>query len=181
MVHLKRDNMKQTLTILMIFIFLNSCSTKDTKTMVDKFTWNVQLAGYDFNKYDEKGETNLENFIVELDKFPWIEQLENYQKTQKGCSATLSVKDHKTGTDFWVSIAGDKNDNAYLIGYVYIKSVKGFMGLGKPKEKRWVEIYITKDIEKVKECFKLFFNREPENLVSTIKKLELFGEMEAKN
>ena len=38
--------------------------------MNDKFTWNVQLAGYDFNKYDEKGETTLENFISEFDKFP---------------------------------------------------------------------------------------------------------------
>jgi len=149
--------------------------------MTAKFTWNAQLAGYDFTKYDEKGETNFENFINEFDKFPWIEQLENYQKIQKGCSPTLSVKDHKSGTDFWVSMSGDKNEHGYLIGYVYPKTIKGFFGLGKSKEKRWVEIYLTQDIELVRKCFKMFFNRETENLVSTIKKLEKYGEMEAQN
>jgi hypothetical protein len=34
------------------------------------FTWNVQLAGYDFDKYDEKGEINFKDLISEFDKFP---------------------------------------------------------------------------------------------------------------
>jgi hypothetical protein len=76
---------------------------------------------------------------------------------------------------------GDKNDNGYVIGYVYPKTVKGFFGLGKPKEKRWVEIYLTKDNKLVKKCFEMFFSRETDSLVSTIKKLELYGEMEAQN
>jgi len=162
---------------------MTSCSTADKKinNMTDKFTLNTQLAGYDFTKYDEKGETNFENFIKEFDNFPWIEQLENYQKIQQGCSPTLSVKDHKFETDFWVSMAGDKNMHGYLIGYVYPKTIKGFFGLGKSKEKRWVEIYLTQNTELVKKCFKMFFNRDTDNLVSTIKKLEKYGEMEAQN
>jgi hypothetical protein len=149
--------------------------------MTDKFTWNVQLAGYDFNKYDEKGETTLENFISEFDKFPWIEQIETANKIKKGSAPTLSVKDLKTQTDFWVSMAGDKNEHGYLIGYVHPKTVKGFFGLGKPQEKRWVEIYLTQDNDLVKKCFTMFFNRDTDNFVLTIKKLEKYGEMEAQN
>jgi len=149
--------------------------------MNDKFTWNVQLAGYDFNKYDEKGETTLDNFINEFDKFPWIEQIETANKIQKGCAPTLSVKDLKTGTDFWVSMAGDKDEHGYLIGYVFPKAVKGFFGLGKLKEKRWVEIYLTQDNDLVKKCFTMFFNHDTNNLISTINKLEKYGEMKAQS
>jgi hypothetical protein len=171
------------MTILTVILTVTSCKIDNKKTndMTEKFTWNVQLAGYEFNKYDEKGETNLANFISEFDKFPWIEQLESYKIIQQGCSPTLSVKDHKTSTDFWVSMVGNKNEHGYLIGYVYPKTVKGFFGLGKPKEKRWLEIYVTQDTDLVKKCFEMFFNRETDNLVSTIKKLEKYGEMEAQN
>lgn len=150
--------MKHVMTILTLILMITSCKTDNKKTneMNDKFTWNVQLAGCDFNKYDEKGETTLENFISEFDKFPWIEQLESYKNIQQGCSPTLSVKDHKTATDFWVSMAGDKNEHGYLIGYVYPKTVKGFFGLGKPKEKRWVEIYLTQDSDLVKNALQCF-------------------------
>ena len=175
--------MKYTIAFLTIVLLNTSCKIDNSKTniMTDKFTWNVQLAGYDFKRYDEKGETGLENFILEFDKFPWIEQLESHKNIQQGCSPTLSVKDHKTSTDFWVSMSGDKNEHGYLIGYVYPKTVKGFLGLGKPKEKRWVAIYLTQDTDLVKECFAMFFNRETDNLVSIIAKLEKYGEMEAQN
>jgi hypothetical protein len=175
--------MKFTMIFLTIVLMITSCKIDNSKTnnMTDKFTWNVQLAGYYFKKYDEKGETSLENFISEFDKFPWIEQLENYKNIQQGCSPTLSVKDHKTSTDFWVSMAGDKNEHGYLIGYVYSKTIKGFFGLGKPKDTKWVEIYLTQDTDLVKKCFTMFFKRETDNLVSTIKKLEKYGEMEAQN
>lgn len=175
--------MKRIMTFLTIILMIFSCKTDNSKTnnMTDKFTWNVQLAGYDFNKYDDKGEITLENFILEFDKFPWIEQIEAANKIKKGSAPTLSVKDLKTITDFWVSMAGDKNNHRYLIGYVHPKTVKRFFGFGKPHAKRWVEIYLTQDNDLVKKCFTMFFNRDTDNLVSTIKKLQKFGEMEVQN
>jgi hypothetical protein len=149
--------------------------------MNDKFTWNIQLAGYDFNHSDEKGEINFEKFVKEFDNFPWIEQLESFQKIQKGCSATISVRDHKTELDFWVSIAGDIKKHAFLIGFVYPKEVKGILGLGKPKTIKWLEIHITEDQDVVKSCFGLFFERKRDDLVTSISKLEKFGEMKAQN
>jgi hypothetical protein len=175
--------MKQIYLTVINAVFIIACSStnQNSVTMNEKFTFNIQFAGYDFNKYDEKGEINFESFVKEFDKFPWMEQLEYFQKNQKGCSATISVKDHKTGLDFWVSIAGDIHKHAFLIGYVYPKEVKSFLGLGKTKEVNWVEIYITEDQNVVKDSFELFFKRQNLDLITSIRKLEKFGEMKAQN
>lgn len=145
----------------------------------DKFTWNVQLAGYDYGQADQKGETNFDGFIKEFENFPWIEQLDSYQKIQSGCSPTMSVKDLKTGKDFWVSMGGDRNDNGYLIGYIYPKEKNRLFGFGKQKTIRWLEIYLTEDKYLVKNCFNLFFDREHGQLENKIRKLEEYGQMEA--
>ena len=96
-------------------IFIGGCQTSDQQnqnsTTLDKFTWNIQLAGYDFKKYDEKGEITYDNFVKEFDKFPWIEEMEKRNTLSDGCSPTLSVKDLKSGCDFWVSISGDKSSS----------------------------------------------------------------------
>ena len=148
---------------------------------MDKFTWNIQRAGYDFQKYDEKGETTYENFEREFDAFPWIEEMEKWNTIKSGCSATLSVKELKSGCELWVSIAGDKNEYGYLIGYVHPKEVKGFLGLGKAKTKRWCDIYQTQPVSDIKSYFKLFFDRKQGDLESAIGKLEMYDDMEAQN
>ena len=72
------------------------------------FTYNIQLAGYPYEKYDEKGETTFTDFIHTLDTFPWLDQLDRYDRIKEGCSATISVKGPNNENDFWVSIAGDR-------------------------------------------------------------------------
>jgi hypothetical protein len=148
-------------------------------TSMSRFTWNIQLAGYDLKKYDEKGETTCEDFLNEFDKFPWVEQMEKRNAMSHGCSPTLSVKDLETGFGFWVSIAGDKDNYGFLIGYIYPKEVKSFFGLGKAKTKRWCDIYLTENIPDIKNYFRLFFNKEYEQLENSIAKLDQFGSLEA--
>ena len=150
-------------------------------TTTDKLTWNVQLAGYDYSKYDEKGETNYQNFIEEFDKFPWLNQLDSYQEIGQGCSPTLTVKDEKTGQAFWVSMAGDRSNHNYLIGYIFPKEKKSLFGFGKPKTVRWLEIYATHDKQAVTDCFRYFFDRDHEKLKSAVSQLDMFDEMEAQN
>lgn len=166
----------------MLTMVLLSCSTDKERNMTtgqDKFTWDVQLAGYDYSQVDQKGETNFDDFIEEFENFPWMQQLDSCQKIQSGCSPTMSVKDLKTGKVFWVSMCGDRNDNGYLIGYIYPKEKKGLFGFGKPKTIRWLEIYLTEDKELVKNCFKLFFDRRYDQLENTIRNLEEYAQMEA--
>ncbi|MGY6520681.1 MAG: hypothetical protein ACXIUD_03070 [Mongoliitalea sp.] len=147
----------------------------------DKFTWNVQLTGYDFSQADQKGQIEYNDFINEFEKFPWMEQLDSFQKIQSGCSPTMSVKDLKSGKDFWVSMGGDRNSYGYLVGYIYPKEKKGFFGLGNPKTIRWLEIYLTEDKNLVKDCFKLFFDRNHDQLENKIRKLEEHGQMESRD
>ncbi|MFZ5552101.1 MAG: hypothetical protein ACOZCO_03220 [Bacteroidota bacterium] len=138
-----------------------------------KFTWYVQLGGYDYDRFDQKGETDYQKFIDEFEKFPWLEQLDSYNEIQQGTTPSLSVKDEGTGTDFWVSMAGDRNDHGYMLGYIYPKDKKrGF----SPKTVRWLEIYATEDKQVVKDCFKLYFDRDYEKLETTIKRLAQQGE-----
>jgi hypothetical protein len=144
----------------------------------DIFKWSVQLAGYDHNRSDQKGEIDYGNFINEFRKFPWIEQIETAIKLRDKCAPTLSVKDFKTGKDFWISMAGDRNDHGYLIGYIYPKEKKSFFGLGVIKTISWLEIFLTKDTEVVIALTKLFFERNYHQFETNIRKLAEFDQME---
>ena len=145
----------------------------------DKFTWNVQLAGYNHDQVDQKGETDSQSFIQEFDTFPWLDQIEKANQYRNKASPTLSIKDLKTGKVFWISMSGNRTNHGYIIGYIYPKEKKGFLGLGKPKKIRWLEIRFTEDKQTIRELIKLFFDRNYIDFESKIRKLKDFGQMEA--
>lgn len=150
-----------------------------TVTKQDTFTWNIQLAGYAHDQADQKGETDYDNFIAAFDEFPWLDQIEQANEQPGKCSPTLSVKDLKTGKDFWISMAGDRSNHGYLLGYIYPTEVKD--SEGETHAIRWLEIYATDDAQVVKEITQYFFNRNYEKLEISIRQLEEFGQMEAKD
>lgn len=147
--------------------------------MADQFTYNVQLAGYDYDRYDEKGGIDYDGFVRMFDQFPWREQMQASQKVRSGCSATVSVTDHKRNLDFWVSVAGEA-EPTFLLGIVYEKDVKGFFGLGQPKKKRWVEIYVAPSRQNIVDTFKLFFAGQIDELMRTLRGFDKFDELEAR-
>lgn len=150
--------------------------------MEDKFTWNVQLAGYDHSKADPKGETSLQEFIRELDSFPWMEQIDRAAEMPDKCAPTLAVKDLKSRKNFWISMAGTSTtEHGYILGYIYPKTKKGFLGLGKEKEINWLEMYASQDKTKVLKCVNYFFERDFESLQQTLSQMDDFGQMEAKD
>jgi len=67
------------------------------------------------------------------------------------------------------------------VGYVYPKIKKGLFGLGKEKQINWLEIFIAKDNEQVKKCFRFYFSNELDKLQSEVKTMGKYGEMEAQN
>jgi hypothetical protein len=144
------------------------------------FTYNIQLAGYDYSKYDEKGEVDIQGFIKAIEQFPWMEQLEKYNQIQQGCSATISVTNLNTNNALWISIAGNRDNYNYLIGYVYPKATKGFLGLGKEKIKRWIDIYNVDDFVLIKNYFSVFFNGDEALLQEQLSQEEKFQSMVAK-
>lgn len=143
-------------------------------------TYNIQLAGYDYNHYDEKGEVDLQTFIKVIEQFPWVEQVEKYNQNQQGCSATISVTNLSTNNSLWVSIVGDKNKYNYLIGYVYPKATKGFLGLGKEKIRNWIDIYNIGDFTLVKNFFFIFFDGNETLLQEQLSQEERFQSMVVK-
>jgi hypothetical protein len=138
----------------------------------------VELAGYEFGQADQKGQIDYPSFIRSFDEFPWIEQIEKANRVQK-VFPTLTVNDNEKDEALWVSAAGDSSSHTFLIGYIYPKKVRGFFGFGRPRVRKWVEIYLTDDNEVVKECFRLFFDGDTEGLKARYSKLEKYDEMES--
>ena len=42
----------------------------------------------------------------------------------------------------------------------------------------WLEIYLTEDKQQIKEFFKIYFNKNYDQLHAEMRKLEMFGETE---
>ncbi len=170
------------ITILILGLSLTiSCQSAPPEKNIHKpgerFTFEVELAGYEFGQSDEKGPINLAKFIKAFHDFPWGEQVEKANQAQK-VFPTLSVNDNQKEEVFWVSAAGSQNDFAYLIGHTFFKEIKT---TGKAKKKKWVVIYWADTKESVEYCFKLFFEGRTAKLKNHYVGFEKFGEMEAQN
>ena len=143
-----------------------------------RFTYQVELAGYEFGQADKKGEINYLSFLRSFEEFPWIEQIQKANEGH-GVSPTLTVDDNERNEALWVSAMGDQNGHTFLLGHVHPKQVRGFFGLGKLKTTKWIEIYLTQDREVVKESFGLFFDGNANGLRLRFEKLEKYDDMES--
>jgi hypothetical protein len=141
------------------------------------FTYNIQLAGYDYSQYDEKGIISYEDFIEVVEQFPWAEQVKKYEDTQTGCSATIAVTNTITNNVLWISVKGTSKKYDFLIGYVYPKTVKPFLGIGKEKIKRWVDIYVVNHLTIAYKCSDYFFKNHLEQLNEALFMEEKFKSM----
>ena len=141
------------------------------------FTCNIQLAGYGFDQFDEKGPIDYEGFVREFRTFPWASQV---GQAQGRSEPTLSVRNHSNGTDYWVSAAKHGHGHVYLVGIVHTKEKSGMFGLGRPKPVRWVEIYVAEEAGTVEKTFRTFFGGSTETLLTELRALPKFDEMEAR-
>ena len=146
--------------------------------VTNTFTYDIQQAGYDFEQYDLKGEATYSIFVKEFRAYPWVDQV---GLPNEGTEPTISVKNRAIDTDLFVSVVGNPDEFAYLIGIVKPKKIKSFFGLGKMKEVRWVTIYVTEQSSDVEDTFNLFFNMQLNKLDSNLKELPIFLEQEAAN
>jgi hypothetical protein len=142
------------------------------------FTYQVELARYEFGQPDQKGETDYDSFIKSFEEFPWNDQVEKANEIQK-VSPTLTVNNNEKNEGLWVSAMGDSRAQVFLIGYIYPKQVKGFFGFGKPRSRKWMEIYLTDDRNVVKECFRDFFVGNVDGLRQRFSTLQKYDEMES--
>lgn len=146
--------------------------------MADTYTYDIQQAGYEYDQTDEKGELDFDLFVTEFRDFPWLDQVGLNANTGKS-EPTISVKNQDSETSLWVSIIGDKRENAWLVGYIYPTTKKGLFGLGAAKEVRWLEIYVVEQTDAVEAYFKRYFEGERDSLLASLKNHEKFAEMES--
>ena len=133
------------------------------------FTWSLQLAGYDHKHLDQKGIIDLQGFMQEFEKFSWIEQAIDYQELQKGCSATLSIKDQQNDHTLWISSYLNVKDHIFILGFIYPVKPKVFLGINWQNKKYIHEGFETQGINKVKSYIELFFKREYKTILSKMK------------
>lgn len=175
--------MRHRLSLIILTAILFSCNNTETPKMnqEDKFTWNIQMAGYDHNQADQKGETDYQNFQKAFDQFPWNEQIIKANQSPDRCAPTITASDLKNGKDFWISMAGNEKEVGYIIGYIYPKKKKTLLGFGKIKTIRWLEMFTAEDKNKIDRLIKLFFNRDYSSFETSIRKLDSFGQMESED
>ncbi len=145
--------------------------------MEKNFTLEVQMTHYKHEQVDKKGAIDYAGFVQEFEQFPWQEQLEYANNQGSGCSASLSVINHKENLTLWVSITGEEGAQSFIVGYMYPKEIKRFFGLLSPKLGEWLEMYFVEDKEDVKKLFDLFFEDRIEKLEDEIRKFELLDEL----
>lgn len=146
-----------------------------TKAIASSFTYDIQQAGYDFDQYDFKGEASYEKFVQEYREYPWKEQV---GKKNGGSEPTISVKNSESKVYYWVSVIGEPDNYAYLVGIVQPKKSKSWYG--KEKEVQWVSMFIAEKKETVERTFKLYFDNKIQMLNRELSKLPLFDEQEAR-
>ena len=107
---------------------------------IDAFCWDVQTAGMAQEESDIKGETDLDGFLSEIERFPWYDQAVLAERNPT-LSPTVSVTDLKTDRSVFISVglAGSQKVS-YWVGYIYPVQ-KRFLGIDRLF--RRVEMYET--------------------------------------
>lgn len=143
-------------------------------------TYNIQLAGYDHLQVDEKGPIDFTGFIQVLHNFPWKAELEKTGGEQfQGVSPTLSAKHKADEKALWVSAFGEPDKPVFLLGVVYMREKKGFLGLGSSKIVKWVDIYELHNLPDMEAYFALFFRGAYQELKDALMELKLHSASEA--
>lgn len=110
-----------------MFAFL-SCARENP--CIDAFCWDVQTAGMAQEESDIKGETDLDGFLAEIERFPWYDQAVLAERNPT-LSPTVSVTDLKTDRSVFISVglAGSRKVS-YWVGYIYPVQ-KRFLGIDR--------------------------------------------------
>ena len=91
---------KYALMTMGMFAFL-SCARENP--CIDAFCWDVQTAGMAQEESDIKGETDLDGFLAEIERFPWYDQAVLAERNPT-LSPTVSVTDLKTDRSVFISV-----------------------------------------------------------------------------
>lgn len=118
---------------------------------------------------NSKSETTPKQWTT---KNEFIELLQNFKWSDYPASPTLSVYTPNSSIILWVSLyaTSESNDKMFIIGYHRPVMTKGFLGLGKLKEKEKMSTYFVVGIENVKTVFSDYFEAHLEKMELALEK-----------
>lgn len=144
--------------------------------MTSSFTYEIQEAGYPFDKSDHMGDIGPEGFVEAFRSFPWSQHA---GRAQGGAEATISVNNINDGTTLFVSVMGDPLQYAHIIGIVFEKARPGWLGMFSRPPVRWVDLYVTDDPRLVESVFATFFSSSLSETVEQLERLDKYDSQPA--
>ncbi|MFK7783661.1 MAG: hypothetical protein AB8B56_01025 [Crocinitomicaceae bacterium] len=120
---------------------------------------------------NSKAETSQKKWLGEsefmglFEEFKWSDYL---------ASPTLSVYYPNSKVVLWVSLyaTSDDNDEMFIIGYHRQVPSRGFLGLGRIKEKEKITTYFVVGRDGVRDVFSEFFKFHFESMEQKLKKFD---------
>ena len=104
----------------LLFLGLFSCGGPANRP-VDVFIWDQLRADEDPERVEPAGTCGADEFLAEMERFPWHEQAREALKFRKN-SPTLSVTDLKTDRSLFISSAVDNKEHQRLILMKFFQS-----------------------------------------------------------
>lgn len=92
---------------------------------IDAFCWDVQTAGMAQEESDIKGETDLDGFLAEIERFPWYDQAVLAERNPT-LSPTVSVTDLKTDRSVFISVGVGRQPEGRLLGRLHLSRAETF-------------------------------------------------------
>ena len=111
---------KYALMAMGMFAFL-SCARENP--CIDAFCWDVQTAGMAQEESDIKGETDLDGFLSEIERFPWYDQAVLAERNPT-LSPTVSVIDLKTDRSVFGGVG--RQPEGQLLGRLHLSRAETF-------------------------------------------------------
>lgn len=110
-----------------------------------------------------KSETTPKQNISEIE---FTKHFSEFKWSEYPASPTLSVYSNFPKLTLWISLYGESetDENLYIIGYHKQVTTRGFLGLGKSREKEKITTYFAVGNENVKNLYNAFFNQKQEVL-----------------
>lgn len=118
---------------------------------------------------NSKSETTPKQWTTENE---FIELLQDYKWSDYPASPTLSVYTPNSSIILWVSLyaTSENNDEMFIIGYHRPVMTKGFLGLGKLKQKEKMSTYLVVGMDNVKTVYSQYFASHHETMEQELEK-----------
>ncbi|QIL82692.1 hypothetical protein G7047_24210 [Diaphorobacter sp. HDW4A] len=134
-------------------------------------TYAIQKVGYDFDRTDLQGSTDLAGFLTVIDGFPWAQQQRAWDADQEGPMPQLVLENADDQRQLWITALGTAGaGEAFQLQSVSSQMRKSLFG--KPKLQRDVTVFDVHERRTLDQLCTLFCEGSYEALDREAQRLE---------